>query len=337
MAEIVLHIGTHKTGTTTIQDTLFQSRAALAAHGIVYPAIGRASGHHTLATRWITLPPHYRGPRPPLALWHELADAHAGGTDTILLSSEEFSRGRPRSVDLPELARLVAPFARRRVVCVLRDQVGLLQSAYLEVAKKRAAIPFGRYVAHALATGYAGGLHADYRALHARLLEAFAPEEIVYLSYAALRADPAGFVPAFLAALGLAVPAGTLAALPRSANVSPPPLPFLAALRITAPARPLPAQVTLAAAVIAERFGPGPTTLYRRDEIAAVEATFGPANAAFLAACGRPDLALPCPRHAPDTVYRCDLDPRFWAALAGRFAQAQEAAGEEAAGRQAAV
>ena len=64
MARVVLHIGTHKTATTTLQDTLATNRALLAEQGIVYPSIGRATGHHTLATHWIDLPKVYYEPAP---------------------------------------------------------------------------------------------------------------------------------------------------------------------------------------------------------------------------------------------------------------------------------
>ena len=54
MSEILIHAGTHKTGTTTIQDTLRHNRARLKAARLVYPAIGRAAGHHLLAAEWLS-------------------------------------------------------------------------------------------------------------------------------------------------------------------------------------------------------------------------------------------------------------------------------------------
>ena len=55
--QIYLHIGFPKTGTTSIQTWLTEHAAALAAHGVLYPAIGRDGqeyqyGHHRLARSW---------------------------------------------------------------------------------------------------------------------------------------------------------------------------------------------------------------------------------------------------------------------------------------------
>jgi len=41
MPRILVHIGTHKTGTTSIQDALEQGRDQLLAHGVLYPATNR--------------------------------------------------------------------------------------------------------------------------------------------------------------------------------------------------------------------------------------------------------------------------------------------------------
>lgn len=52
--ELLLHVGTHKTGTTAIQEYMSQCRAELAAQGILYPSLspGRwkeMAGHHKVA------------------------------------------------------------------------------------------------------------------------------------------------------------------------------------------------------------------------------------------------------------------------------------------------
>ena len=114
MSEIIIHIGTHKTGTTTIQDTLFHNRKLLKARGVVYPRIGLIAPHHNLVTRWIDLPLQFRARRSALANWESLARAWAGGDETLLLSSEEFSRMQP-AVDFRELRGLVDAFDRRRI------------------------------------------------------------------------------------------------------------------------------------------------------------------------------------------------------------------------------
>ena len=52
--ELVLHVGTHKTGTTAIQAYMSQCRAHLAAQGILYPSLRpglwkEMAGHHKVA------------------------------------------------------------------------------------------------------------------------------------------------------------------------------------------------------------------------------------------------------------------------------------------------
>lgn len=39
MTKVILHVGTHKTGTTSIQAALAASRPALQAAGILYPDV----------------------------------------------------------------------------------------------------------------------------------------------------------------------------------------------------------------------------------------------------------------------------------------------------------
>ena len=96
----------------------------------------------------------------------------------MVLSSEEFSRARPQSVDFAELAGFVAGFDRRRVVCYLRNQADYIQSVYLQVLKRGRIIGFDRFVAACIAERFAGGMFLDYGALYAQVRAGFAAEEI---------------------------------------------------------------------------------------------------------------------------------------------------------------
>ena len=110
MSEIILHVGTHKTGTTTIQDTLFHNRAA-----------ARGARRRLPADRADRAAPQPRHPldRPAAAVtapaarrWRTGRASPApgpGASETVLLSSEEFSRMQPRG-RLPR-----APRPRRRL------------------------------------------------------------------------------------------------------------------------------------------------------------------------------------------------------------------------------
>jgi hypothetical protein len=310
MSEIIVHIGTHKTGTTTIQDTLFHNRARLRAHGIVYPHIAPFAPHHPLVTEWIALPERYRGRRPALEAWRLLVRAHAGRDRTVLVSSEEFSRLKPAGVDFRRLRALIEPFGRKRIVCCLRNQLGYIQSIYLQVAKNQAFVPFDRFVEGCLETRHATGLALDYNRLLDRLLEGFAPGELTFLSYER-SAGSGGLVPQFCRALGLAGGGGDLAPLPRGdSNVSPEPLAFWIAREASGGAVPGPNRIAAAERRLAERFGPGVrTTLFTRDQAARLRTLFEPLNRRLerrlegaAADFGLASLDLP-----RDTLYRDDL------------------------------
>src|SRR4029453_10824750 len=46
----ILHVGTHKTGTTAIQRTLAENTDYFAKNGIHWPMFGRGPAHHLLST-----------------------------------------------------------------------------------------------------------------------------------------------------------------------------------------------------------------------------------------------------------------------------------------------
>ena len=90
---LILHPGSPKTGTSSLQNYLYRNRADLRARGILYPETGIpaskdiAKGHHEIALR---LPDGTSGAKPELddlleALARELA---AAPCDTLILSSE---------------------------------------------------------------------------------------------------------------------------------------------------------------------------------------------------------------------------------------------------------
>jgi hypothetical protein len=90
-------MGTHKTATTTLQDSCHANRALLAQHGVIYPALGRHTGHHGLLTDWIALSAAYQLPEGGIGTLRSLATEYVDSDETLFLSSEEFSReGGPR-------------------------------------------------------------------------------------------------------------------------------------------------------------------------------------------------------------------------------------------------
>ena len=307
MSRAILHIGTHKTGSTFLQDSLAANRAALARHGVIYPEIGRTAGHHALVTHWQPLPPRFCTDTPAIDLWRGLA-RFAGGDRTVILSSEEFSRG-DRRVDLAGIRALLAPFDRVEVVCFLRHQLPLLQSIQLQITRAAPRPTFPALLAGTRHTGHATGVFLNYGALHDWLLGAFAPDQIRFVDYAQARRAPGGLLGTMLRICG--APAALPETAPPDANVSPDPLAFWLA-RGRCPEGPVPPRLLAEArATLAEKFGPGRrSTLYTRSEYRNLTAHFAPLNAAFQARLEtfQPGFTLSPPETLPeDTIWREDV------------------------------
>ncbi|QEW23930.1 hypothetical protein LA6_006168 (plasmid) [Marinibacterium anthonyi] len=119
--KIVLHIGTNKTGTSSLQAFLALNRDNLAREGWVYPEAGRDGvAHHGLAS----------------AAAHGMNDlrqmvddimAEAQGHEGVILSSEALH-------DSPHVGRLAEAFSGHevRIIVFLRDYLDYLSSWYRE-------------------------------------------------------------------------------------------------------------------------------------------------------------------------------------------------------------
>jgi hypothetical protein len=125
MADIVLHIGLNKTGTSSIQDFLFLNQAALLAEGICYPKTGLDGAAHHGLSYWLGTPEADRAlEQSPLAvaLRKEIADAKL-----VIISSEDLHTHGARGARI--LARLFAGH-RVQVVFYVREHLGYLASWY---------------------------------------------------------------------------------------------------------------------------------------------------------------------------------------------------------------
>lgn len=59
--QVFLHIGAHKTGTTTLQAELAANRHALKKSGLIYPDFNGADSHHQWARFWAREMPSISG------------------------------------------------------------------------------------------------------------------------------------------------------------------------------------------------------------------------------------------------------------------------------------
>ena len=324
MARLVLHIGTHKTGTSSLQNAFWRRRDLLATHGIIYPDFGSAHSHHgLLGDRHADLARAYPLPKPPAALIADLAALHAASDATVILSSEEFSRGTPaRRFDFRTF-RATSGFDRVEMVALLRSQRAYLQSVFLEVIK-RTAVPWDKFFVQSLKTDLAHGLFLDFNALDDHLLTGFAADEITYLDYDAAQRHPGGTTGAVLAHLGLPPDSpGLNLDQDHRDNASSEPLVVLAALAMSTGTTLDGGLLEFLREVFRDHFGPqARSTLYGVKRAERLLAHFAPLNAAFrsrITQRGGVPPALELKPLPPETLTADRLDVDFWRTVACRL------------------
>lgn len=317
MARVVIHIGTHKTGTTILQDRLARSRAWLDAQGVIYPDYGNPA-HHRLLAHWVGLQaPEFRSADPEQD-WRQLARDHAHSDRTILLSSEEFSRASPNRPDFRLIRDWLSGFDSVRLVCFLRDQLTFMQSIYTEVSKAQNPPPLAEVVDHAIRSGKFTGVAVDYNILLDILERQLPPGDISFCNYHDACAAPGGLWGYFLRLIGVtAPPPGNLP--DERHNESRPPVAVWAANRIAAPDR-APAHLVQSVCGVLERHVPdyARIALFTPDEIARLRDRLEPANARFRDRVLRhnPGFRMPALDGFDGRATRADIDPALFAALA---------------------
>ncbi len=325
MARLVLHIGTHKTATTTIQDTFHANRDLLVQHGVIYPALGNHSGHHGLLTDWIALPLAYDLPDGGIGTLQALAAEYVDSDVTLLLSSEEFSRGGGAGgqVDMAALAGVFDGFESISLICFLREQWQFLQSVYLEVARSRIPPRPPVLIEQAFQTGMVDGLWCDYLALYDHLKSGFHPKDIYFVDFNTARAAPDGVLGVMLSFLDLPFGVEALTMVNNGvSNISPRPLPTWAGLAI---AGGNPADDNLFSAVQEAfdlEFGPTvESCLFTRSEIAALTEHFQTLNSTLVEHHQQfqPGFEMSVTDRQDTLLYREDITTPFWVRAARRI------------------
>ena len=238
MARVFLHVGAHKTGTSYLQAIFDANRALLARHGIIYPYTGPNNAHHALAAPWLgmpDIPDSFFGSGGRSGPWDLLIDRYAKAPGTVFLSAENFTRIRPERVDMAQLAHKLSAFEEVRIVYTMRQQVDLVQSLWMQVAKSVHVPTLRKYVENAFEERRGEGVPIDHSSVYARLLEGFAPEEICLFDYNSMRRAPGGIVGSFLRLMDSDLDPAALQPLASdaSANVSPDPIALYVATQIT--------------------------------------------------------------------------------------------------------
>ncbi|MBV0892630.1 hypothetical protein KTN05_12305 [Paracoccus sp. Z118] len=317
MSRIVIHIGTHKTATTHLQDTFHKNRALLLTQGVTFPAIGHTNGQHGLVSSWIPMPEPY-GLQNPQGAWDDLIRDHADKPGTVFISSEEFSRLAPRQVNMAQLRRMLAPFDEVRVLCTLRNQASFLQSVYQQISVERNPGAWEPFYRRALQTKRVDGLALDYNDLYDHLLAGFPPEEIRFISFDSAIKGDGGIIGAYLRALELSLRADDLEPFSeRLSNVSDDALATLVANMVADANVARPGLVAWMRQALDQSLGAERprSTVYNRVEVEEMGSSFSPLNErlARRLQANQPEFSVgPMLGGKLDLGFRDTLSDEFW-------------------------
>lgn len=138
MTQLILHIGTHKTGSTSIQDFFLNNQDALLKNGILFPCSGRMdnSNHAPLAWEFNRFSKKYHNNKGLLSDWLKVFDEiNENQCKFTVISSEEFS-----VLDSSAIKSLNAALQEKgiqsKIFIFVRCQREVLRSNYIELLKQ---------------------------------------------------------------------------------------------------------------------------------------------------------------------------------------------------------
>jgi hypothetical protein len=133
MRRCFLHIGTHKTGTTSIQHALNNVRSSLTKRNLFYPQTGIPSehfGHHNIAWELVG----DRRFRPDGGTVEDLLGEIDQTDHDVIISSEDFACAAHRTERFENFVVRLKQHALDVVIVVyFRDQIGYARSLYLQL------------------------------------------------------------------------------------------------------------------------------------------------------------------------------------------------------------
>ena len=131
--QILLHIGVHKTGTTSIQDALAHARPELSQWNVHYP--GTAQAHRKVASSAMNRRLGWQvggAPAPDPAVWENFVRSARDFSGITVCSSEFFAES-----DDATAGRIIERIGRKNVhvVITLRNLGKILPSAWQQILK----------------------------------------------------------------------------------------------------------------------------------------------------------------------------------------------------------
>ena len=126
-----LHIGAHKTGSSTLQDVFYANAEILAENGVFYPPINKNKSSHTLLTHEVFKTAEHGVVGEGVAELARLASEHPDRT--FLLSSENFELFKERHIE--HVLKAIGPRHEIRIIAYIRDLTSVAPSKYSQRTK----------------------------------------------------------------------------------------------------------------------------------------------------------------------------------------------------------
>lgn len=126
-----IHIGAHKTGSSTLQDVFYANAKILAEHGVFYPPINKNKTSHTLLTHEVFKTADQGVVGEGVAELARLASEHPDRT--FLLSSENFELFKERHIQ--HVLKAIGPHHEIRIIAYVRDLTTVAVSKYNQRTK----------------------------------------------------------------------------------------------------------------------------------------------------------------------------------------------------------
>ena len=150
MPKLFLHVGFHKTGTTSLQDILNRNRKELLSQGIIYPKTRKFRAQHEFAWSagqrgwgWKQFGGSQAGPGPAKRMFKLLRSA----TQDVVISSEFLSELKPEQIK--KLVNSIGTLDLK-VIFTVRPVAKILPSAYQQEIKNGSKLTYDRWLKRVL-------------------------------------------------------------------------------------------------------------------------------------------------------------------------------------------
>jgi hypothetical protein len=150
LPKLFLHVGFHKTGTTSLQDALNRNRAELLSQGLLYPKTRKFRAQHEFAWSvgqrgwgWKQFGGSKAGPGPARRMFKLLRSSH----QDLIISSEFLSELKPA-----QITKLLSSIGNRelKVIFTVRPVAKILPSAYQQEVKNGSKLTFEKWLGRVL-------------------------------------------------------------------------------------------------------------------------------------------------------------------------------------------